>query len=116
MLLRTSLGSNSSKGSIRKHHWGYDLHLPLPSPISYHRARTTSVFLSSFLLLCRCAGWRYSSAEEVMVKVVLLNFWGRPWDRNAATALRKDLNAMYVATRGSFTISLAMSSCGLSAV
>src|SRR5688572_22354964 len=51
MLLRTSLGSNSSKGSIRKHHWGYDLHLPLPSPVSYHRARTTSVFLKFLLVI-----------------------------------------------------------------
>src|SRR5688572_5934971 len=39
------------KGFIRKHHWGYDLHLPLPSPVSYHRARTTSVFLKFLLVI-----------------------------------------------------------------
>src|SRR5687767_3100520 len=80
MLLRMSLGSNSSKGSLTKHHWGYDLHLPLPSPVSYHRARTTSVSLSSFLLLCWCAGWRYSSAEE-------------GWLRAQATNAKPPLNA-----------------------
>ena len=35
MLWRTGLGSNSFTGS-KKHHWGYDLRLPLPVAFLYN--------------------------------------------------------------------------------